>query len=408
MKVEYRRDLQKSYLVLVTENKSVQENYDWRMITENQIEGLLSCERKLLNNDILYYYDVTLQCSLEDRCKVKKVQGQEILLLLNRILSVLDKLEEYLLSENALCILPQYIYMNNELEQINFCYVPGENWNFEAQLRELLEYLLPYLEHDNQESVMIGYGIYHYILREKFTIEGVYEQLNLYHRIHKEKILLDEQGEEQFVEEHIVKKEKNQILKDIWDQDEREQENDKKNSYWLRDFVVLIGLLWALGSWFLWRNFRTFLWIWGIVGGGIAVSIMFIYFKWFHKKEEYMEIKENKTEETESYTQVLNISSVEKSYILKNENNVIPLKDKECYIIGRDKNVSDIVLPSNAVSRRHAQIRLTTNSCFLKDLHSKNGIRVKGIELVRGEEVELFGGELIQFADISYYFQREN
>ena len=61
MKVEYRRDLQNSYLVLIAENQETDQSYDLRMIMENQIEGLLSCERKLLNNDILYYYDVTSQ-----------------------------------------------------------------------------------------------------------------------------------------------------------------------------------------------------------------------------------------------------------------------------------------------------------------------------------------------------------
>ena len=60
------------------------------------------------------------------------------------------------------------------------------------------------------------------------------------------------------------------------------------------------------------------------------------------------------------------------------------------------------------ISRKHGQIRLESNRCFLTDLYSKNGIRVNGVRVGEGEEIELFGGELIEFADISYYFQQEN
>ena len=63
---------------------------------------------------------------------------------------------------------------------------------------------------------------------------------------------------------------------------------------------------------------------------------------------------------------------------------------------------------STVISRKHGQIRLGNNSCFLTDLCSKNGIRVNGVRLGDGQEIELMGGELIQFADIGYYFQKEN
>jgi len=97
-----------------------------------------------------------------------------------------------------------------------------------------------------------------------------------------------------------------------------------------------------------------------------------------------------------------------KIYVLKNENEEISLNDKTTYIIGRDENVADIVLRSSVVSRKHGQIRMENNSCFLRDLYSRNGIRVNGVELTYGQEIELFGGEMIQFADVSYYFQQEN
>lgn len=41
MKMDYRRDLQHNYLVVETGEKT--ENYITRMMTENQVQGLLGC-----------------------------------------------------------------------------------------------------------------------------------------------------------------------------------------------------------------------------------------------------------------------------------------------------------------------------------------------------------------------------
>jgi len=295
VKVEYRRDLQNSYLVLIAENQDADKLYDFRMIMENQIEGLLACERKLLNNDILYYYDVTSQISLEDRCKAKKIQGHEILLLLNRLLGVLDRLEEYLLSEQSLCLLPQYIYMDRNEEKIKFCYVPGEHWDFQNQIRELMEYLLPYLEHNNQESMVIGYGLYQYILREEFTVDGLHMQLNTYHGICQKVVSPVENTEKEMVENNITNSKENEIWQNI-EADDREiqEKQDFVQGYRFYGVGTCIGCLWILSGWFLWRNFTELLLAWGIIGITFIVIWVFTAMKWGKKKTENVLVERSK------------------------------------------------------------------------------------------------------------------
>ena len=55
MKMDYRRDLQHNYLVVETGEKT--ENYITRMMTENQVQGLLGCECRRMDQKKLYYYD---------------------------------------------------------------------------------------------------------------------------------------------------------------------------------------------------------------------------------------------------------------------------------------------------------------------------------------------------------------
>ena len=52
MKMDYRRDLQHNYLVVETGEKT--ENYITRMMTENQVQGLLGCECRRMDQKKQY------------------------------------------------------------------------------------------------------------------------------------------------------------------------------------------------------------------------------------------------------------------------------------------------------------------------------------------------------------------
>ena len=77
MKMDYRRDLQHNYLV--AEDGEDTENYITRMMTENQVQGLLGCECRRMDQKKLYYYDITSKISLAEKCRYKKIKGSEVL-----------------------------------------------------------------------------------------------------------------------------------------------------------------------------------------------------------------------------------------------------------------------------------------------------------------------------------------
>ena len=83
MKMDYRRDLQHNYIT--------------RMMTENQVQGLLGCECRRMDQKKLYYYDITSKISLAEKSRLKKVKGSEVLLIIQGLLQVLVQLEEYLI-----------------------------------------------------------------------------------------------------------------------------------------------------------------------------------------------------------------------------------------------------------------------------------------------------------------------
>ena len=64
------------------------------------------------------------------------------------------------------------------------------------------------------------------------------------------------------------------------------------------------------------------------------------------------------------------------------------------YIIGRSKE-ADITLAEGGISRRHAEIEINENGCFLKDLGSANGTKVDGITLQPNKAVQWFTGQSV-------------
>lgn len=75
MKMDYRRDLQHNYLV--AEDGEDTENYITRMMTENQVQGLLGCECRRMDQKKLYYYDITSKISLAEKCRYKKSKDRK-------------------------------------------------------------------------------------------------------------------------------------------------------------------------------------------------------------------------------------------------------------------------------------------------------------------------------------------
>lgn len=71
----------------------------------------------------------------------------------------------------------------------------------------------------------------------------------------------------------------------------------------------------------------------------------------------------------------------------------------ECVSIGRSVD-GDIVLPSDrSISRKHAEIQITSNGLFLVDLKSTLGTFLNGIRIKSNEPTPLISGNLIKFGN---------
>lgn len=438
MKTEYRRDLQHSYLVLHAEEREDEQAYPLKMITQNRIPGLLACECRRIDDELLYYYDLTSRISLAERCRVRKVTGEEVMLIVYRLLQILIQMEEYLLSGDSLYLNPEYIYLDAEMKEVDFCYVPGEKWNMEEQFRELMEGILPFLDHQNQKDVMDVYGLYHYAVQEHFSVDGLRNQLEKIGREKEEKEensgkrIKPESGSEEEIlharELQSLERKRHEEALNAFFQDEEDERTTNPAAVTLGTVAVLVYLL---AGWFLWRNFPVYMWFWA--GTGILSGIGFVLRAVWNKKQkkeihdetnyqEKYQMTENEEKQNTEWmknsgettvlkdcsleTQLLGREKQTVKYILEEKypesGRKIFLGEKSTQLLGALRGTADLLLPSPAVSRLHAKLRREGESYYLCDLNSRNGTWVNGRELQAEHEVELKEGDEIKFADMIY------
>lgn len=108
-----------------------------------------------------------------------------MLLVVQGLLQVLVQLEEYLIPADRICLDWNYIYLDPASGQPSFCCLPVTEKELEQGVRELLEELLPRLDHQEQDGVSVVYELYQYAVRESFSVmelQGVLERRMLEQR----------------------------------------------------------------------------------------------------------------------------------------------------------------------------------------------------------------------------------
>ena len=86
-----------------------------------------------------------------------------------------------------------------------------------------------------------------------------------------------------------------------------------------------------------------------------------------------------------------------------NKNNIFPLKEGNCWTLGRNKD-NTIVIDSRWISRTHAMLQSTNNQDFyLIDLGSRNGTFVNGHRV--SSPVKLHNKDVLSFGqtDLEFY-----
>ena len=177
MYAEYKRDVSHNYLILREDEKVNTASYQVRMLTGNVIPSILKCRIQGLDGNLLFYYDITSRQSLASFYEQRKFHSKDLHMLFGGFIRVMEEMAEFLMNTDQLLLCQEYIFLDIEKREVKFCCLPDYHHPIQEQFRELTEYLLPRLDHEDPLAVSMGYGVYRKAMETGFQLEHIKEAI---------------------------------------------------------------------------------------------------------------------------------------------------------------------------------------------------------------------------------------
>jgi len=177
MDVEYKKDLHHNYMVITEKENSKAEKFCIKMLSIVSIEGLLKMDRRTIDNQVLYYYDISAKQSIHILLDKSVLSYEIVKQLFSRIIITIEKAYEYLLLEDDFVLTPEFIYMEVTTDTPYLCYLSGYQKNIKDQISSFIEYIMNKVDYNDKEAVLLIYSLYAASKEAGFTFGRLQEAL---------------------------------------------------------------------------------------------------------------------------------------------------------------------------------------------------------------------------------------
>ena len=456
MRAEYKRDMNHNYLILYGEDEINTDSYQVRMLVGNVIPSLLKCRIQGMDGRFLVYFDITSKQALSVLYEEKKMGVEDLRLIFGGFVKAMEDAAEYLMNPGQFIISPEYIYTDIEKQEIYFCMMPGYEKDIKEQFQFLTEYILPKIDHQDQDAVILGYGVYKRAMEDSFHLEHIKEEL------------YKTQGQQGTTttkaEQMKTESEQRQESEDFNPEEEGFWENEEINQEFVRDgekskrlsppqktgvsvlaAILLCGIAaTTLMGYLPYLETGTIL---GIIIVLVACVMLFVYVSKIKKKpgalrqgrEEERDkpkgitgkVPTDQTDQSQntikSVVKSTNKPVVKSSQLHADYGETVVLSagavsgpaslvskepgelatiyiNEDLTVIGKLETACDAVISLPTVSRIHAKIKKKEDAYYLTDMNSRNGTAVNGRLLLPDEEYRLEPEDEVDFAQARYIF----
>lgn len=173
MEIRYRRGARQNFMLL---EGCGEDGFEARMLEGIKDRSLLSFRQELLEGKRVLCYDITALQPLRRVLQRRKLKREELRAFVLQMDHALSLLEENLLTEGSLLMDPEQIYVDPGTLRASFCAVPGGDFSFGEQLRNLFLFFLESISEEEAEAVLLGHRLY---LRSLAEEPGIGELVSL-------------------------------------------------------------------------------------------------------------------------------------------------------------------------------------------------------------------------------------
>lgn len=442
--VEYISDGNYNYL-RINCGEERNDTYVLKMITENEIKGLIPCRLRFINGNTYLYYEIQSKQAIYHRYEIREINYEALKNIFFHLCLLGEELEKYLLDINEIDFDEKYVYQNIETGETYFLFYPDREQK--QSFAAFMEYIVKRINHKDAKAVQVSYQLYDLSrknciliqeikqLFEGEMIEDRTERKSRNIEVWKEDTEKEKRAEENRIVEKTDEKERWEY-KDIEECIDKKEEKFNLGSILIPSVlcIILTTLICIKMSIELTYNEETLL-IAGIVADvGILIGYTIYWFwKKNSKKKENPEMemynfeKESQEMYRDSSDRIMRETvewdcngQMEESYgktvfmepetenilcgLGKHEKIIIKL-EKFPFSIGKLKEEADYVLKDNSVSRLHARFYQEGKNIFLMDLNSTNGTYKNGFKIPPNEKILLEEGDEVAFGKIRFCYR---
>lgn len=456
MRAEYKRDMNHNYLILYGEDEINTDSYQVRMLVGNVIPSLLKCRIQGMDGRFLVYFDITSKQALSVLYEEKKMGVEDLRLIFGGFVKAMEDAAEYLMNPGQFIISPEYIYTDIEKQEIYFCMMPGYEKDIKEQFQFLTEYILPKIDHQDQDAVILGYGVYKRAMEDSFHLEHIKEEL---YKTQGQQGTTTTKAEQMKTESEQRQESEDFNLEEegFWENEEinqefvRDGEKSKRLSLPQKTGVIVLAAILLCGiaaitlmGYLPYLETGTIL---GIIIVLVACVMLFVYVSKIKKKPGALrQGREEERDKPKGITGKVPTDQTDQSQntiksVVKSTNKPVAKSSKlhadygetvvlsagavsgpaslvskepgelatiyineDLTVIGKLETACDAVISLPTVSRIHAKIRKKEDAYYLTDMNSRNGTAVNGRLLLPDEEYRLEPEDEVDFAQARYIF----
>lgn len=420
------------------------------------IPSLLKCRIQGMDGRFLVYFDITSKQALSVLYEEKKMGVEDLRLIFGGFVKAMEDAAEYLMNPGQFIISPEYIYTDIEKQEIYFCMMPGYEKDIKEQFQFLTEYILPKIDHQDQDAVILGYGVYKRAMEDSFHLEHIKEEL---YKTQGQQGTTTTKAEQMKTESEQRQESEDFNLEEegFWENEEinqefvRDGEKSKRLSLPQKTGVIVLAAILLCGiaaitlmGYLPYLETGTIL---GIIIVLVACVMLFVYVSKIKKKpgalrqgrEEERDkpkgitgkVPTDQTDQSQNTiksvvkstnkpvakssqlhadygeTVVLSAGAVSgpASLVSKEPGELATIYiNEDLTVIGKLETACDAVISLPTVSRIHAKIRKKEDAYYLTDMNSRNGTAVNGRLLLPDEEYRLEPEDEVDFAQARYIF----
>ncbi len=172
--ISYYKDYRHNYLI-IREDEMTGDDYQRKMITENRIRGLLPCQIRYINGEMLLYYEITSKQSVKGLFEGKHLTMKELKGLFISLKMVMEETASFLLPEDGLLIEPDMIFTELEKGEFYFIYDPFSEGRGPQTLISLLEFLADHVDGEDNTAMQAVYHMLDLAEKEQFVLDEIVE-----------------------------------------------------------------------------------------------------------------------------------------------------------------------------------------------------------------------------------------